>query len=63
METKTIYVPANRIGMYILNYLFERVGCSFGELRRVGNTIAAPITLPKRDVYKLEKILTLYDLM
>lgn len=63
METKTVYVPANRIGHYILNYLVERVGCSVGEIRRVADTLAAPITVAKRDVTKVERILQMYDLM
>lgn len=63
METRTYYIPANRIGRYILNYLIERVGCSIGEIRKVADTIAVPITTPKRDVMKVERILQMYDLL
>ena len=63
METRTYYFPANRIGRHILNYLIERVGCSVGEIRKVSDTIAVPITVVKRDVTKVERILQMYDLM
>ena len=63
METRTIYVPANRIGRYILNYMIERIGCSVGDIRKVSDTLAVPITVPKRDVVKVERILQLYDLL
>lgn len=63
METRTYYFPANRIGRYILNYLIERVGCSIGEIRKVADNIAVPITTQKRDIIKVERILQMYDLM
>lgn len=63
METRTYYFPCNRIGRHILNYLIERVGCSVGEIRKVSDTIAVPITVAKRDVVKVERILQMYDLM
>lgn len=63
METRTYYFPANRIGRYILNYLIERVGCSIGDIRKVADNIAVPITTQKRDITKVERILQMYDLM
>lgn len=63
METRTYYFPQNRIGRYILNYLIARVGCSVGEIRKVADHIAVPITVAKRDVIKVERILQMYDLM
>jgi hypothetical protein len=63
METRTYYFPQNRIGRYILNYLIERVGCSVGEIRKVSDTIAVPITVQKRDIVKVERILQMYNLM
>lgn len=63
METRTYYFPANRIGRYILNYLIERVGCSVGEIRKVADNLAVPITTQKRDIIKVERILQMYDLM
>jgi hypothetical protein len=63
METRTYYVPANRIGRYILNYHIDRVGCSIGEIRKVADSLAVPITVAKRDVTKVERILQMYDLM
>lgn len=63
METRTYYFPRNRIGRYILNYLIERVGCSVGDIRKVADTLAVPITMPKRNVVKVERILQMYDLI
>jgi hypothetical protein len=63
METRTYYVPANRIGRHILNYLIERVGCSIGSIRKVADNLAVVITTPKREVTKVERILQMYDLM
>ena len=63
METRTYYFPSNRIGRYILNYLIERIGCSIGDIRKVANTIAVPITVQKKDVVKVERILQMYDLI
>jgi hypothetical protein len=63
METRTYYFPRNRIGRYILNYLVEHVGCSIGDIRRVADTLAVPITMPKRNVVKVERILQMYDLI
>lgn len=63
METRTYYFPQNRIGLYILNYLIERVGCSIGEIRKVPCALAVPITVPKCDIVKVERILQMYDLI
>lgn len=63
METRTYYFPSNRIGRYILNYLIERIGCSVGDIRKVADTIAVPITVQKKDVVKVERILQMYDLI
>ena len=63
METRTYYFPANRIGHHILNYLVARVGCSIGDIRRVAEHLAVPITVQKKDITKVERILQMYDLM
>ena len=63
METRTYYFPLNRIGRHILNYLIDHVGCSIGNIYKVANTLAVPITTQKRDVIKVERILQMYDLM
>lgn len=63
MVERTYYFPANRIGRYILNYLIARVGCSIGDIRRVADNLAVPITVVQKDVVKVEKILQMYDLM
>ena len=63
METRTYYFPRNQIGRHILNYLIERIGCSIGDIYRVSDTLAVPITVAKRDIVKVERILQMYDLM
>lgn len=63
METRTYYFPKNRIGYHILNYLVGRVGCSIGNIRKVADHLAVPITVPKRDVIKVERILQMYNLL
>lgn len=63
METRTYYFPYNRIGRYILNYLILRVGCSIGGIHKVAETMAVSITVPKRDVVKVERILQIYNLI
>ena len=63
METRTYYFPANRIGRYILNYLIDNVGCAIGDIRKVADSLAVPITTPKRDIIKVERILQMYDLI
>jgi hypothetical protein len=63
METRTYYVPANRIGRHVLNYLVARVGCSIGSIRKVADNLAVVITTAKRDVNKVERILQMYDLI
>jgi hypothetical protein len=62
METRTYYVPANRIGRYLLNYLVDKVGCSIGNIRKVNETLAVVVTTTKRDMVKVERILQMYDL-
>ena len=63
METRTYYVPANRIGRYLLNYMVERIGCSIGNIHKVNETLAVVVTTQKKDVAKVERILQMYDLM
>jgi len=62
METRTYYVPANRIGRYLLNYMVERIGCSIGQIRKVNDTLAVVVTTTKRDIQKIDRILQMYDL-
>ena len=63
METRTYYFPMNQIGRHVLNCLIARVECSVGTIRKVSDTIAVPITVQKRDITKVERILQMYDLM
>jgi hypothetical protein len=62
MITRTIYIPANQIGRYILNYIVDNIPCSIGTLRRVVDTLAVVITVTPNGVTKLERILKMYDL-
>ena len=63
METRTYYFPRNQIGRHILNFIIERIGCSIGNIRKVSDTLAVPITVATRDITKVEQILKMYDLM
>ena len=63
METRTYYFPSNRIGRYILNYLIARVGCSIGDIHKVADILAVPITVQKKDINKVERILQMYNLI
>lgn len=62
MTTRTIYVPCSQIGRYILNCIVERVGCSIGDIRKVTDVLAVPITLNQHDIVKVERILQTFDL-
>ena len=53
MVTRTYYFPKNQIGRYLINYIIERIGCSVGEIRRVNETIAVPMTFWRRMKSKL----------
>lgn len=63
METRTIYVPANHLGRSILNSIWENVSCSFGEIQKIYNVLRVPITVPQREINRIEKILQKFDLM
>ena len=63
MESRTYYFPRNQIGRHILNFIIERIGCSIGNIRKVSDTLAVPITVATRDITKVEQILKMYDLM
>ena len=63
MVTRTIYIPANQIGRYILNYLIERVACSIGDIRKVADVLAVPVTVNSRDANKIERVLQKFDLI
>lgn len=62
MVTRTYYFPKNQIGRYLINYIVERIGCSIGEIRRVHETIAVPMTFLAQDEVKIVKILEQYDI-
>lgn len=64
MVTRTIYVPANLFGRDVLANIWAHVSCSMGDIRRVdGQTLRVPITMPEREVLKVNKILQTYGLM
>lgn len=63
MTTHTIYVPANQFGRNVLAYIWEHVSCSMGDIRKVDNALTVALTLPEREISKVERILKRYDLM
>lgn len=63
MVTRTVYVPANYIGRHVLGYIWQRVACSFGDITHVGETLRTTLTMPEREIVKLEKILQKFDLI
>lgn len=63
MIERTYYFPATRVGHYIINYIVERVDCSIGDIRKVADSLAVPITVQKKDVCKVERILQMYNLL
>ena len=62
MITRSIYVPANQFGRQVLSYIWEHVSCSMGDIRTVDNALTVAITMPEREVAKVERILKKYDL-
>lgn len=63
MVTRTIYVPANAFGRQLLEQIWEHVSCSMGDICRVDNMFRVAITMPEREVVKVENILHKYDLI
>lgn len=65
MTTRTYYLPKNRISIHVLNYMIKRVGCSIGDIKpmKAADTLRVPITCNDKDVEKIERILTRYDMM
>ena len=65
MITRTYYLPKNRIAIHVLNYMIERVGCSIGDIKsmKAADTLRVPITCNDKDIEKIERILTRYDMM
>lgn len=63
MVTTTYYFPRNSTGRYVLDNIARNVGCSIGNIRKVSDTIAVPITAPKREIPKIKSILQMYDLI
>ena len=62
METRTIYVPANAFGRNVLALIWEQISCSIGEIRKVDNALRVAITMPTREITKLNRILQKFDL-
>ena len=65
MTTRTYYLPKNRVSIHVLNYMVERIGCSIGDIKpmKAVDTLRVPITCNDKDVDKIERILTRYDMM
>ena len=65
MTTRTYYMPKNRISLYIINNIIDKIGCSIGDIKvqQISNTIRVPITCNDKDVPQVEKILKRYDIL
>ena len=63
METRTIYVPANAFGRNVLALIWEQVSCSMGAIRKLENVLSVDITMPKREISKVERILETFQLL
>ena len=65
MTTRTYYMPKNRISLYIISNIIDKIGCSIGDIKvqQVSNTIRVPITCNDKDVSQIEKILKRYDIL
>ena len=62
MVTRIYYFPRNQIGRYLINYIYERIGCSIGDIKRLNETLAVPMTFAAKDEIRVIKILERYDL-
>ena len=63
MVTRAIYVPANHFGRDVLTYIWQHIGCSIGSIRKVDNVLRVSITLPKKEVIRMENILQKFNLL
>jgi hypothetical protein len=62
METRTVYVPANAFGRNVLALIWQNIACSMGPIQKVENALRVAITMPEREVNKLNRILQKFDL-
>ena len=63
MTTRTYYMPKNRISVHVINTLVERIGCSIGDIKLVNDTMRVPITCNDVDVKRVERILSIYNMI
>ena len=65
MITRTYYMPKNRISLYIISNIIDKIGCSIGDIKvqQLSNTIRVPITCNDNDIHRVEKILKRYDIL
>ena len=63
MVERTYYFPADKIGRYIINCIVDRVGCAIGDIHKVADHLAVPITVRASDLVRGERIMKMYDLM
>lgn len=65
MVTRTYYLPRNRIAIHLINYMITKVGCSIGELKvnQNADVIKVPVTCNEADIFKVERILKMYDIL
>lgn len=65
METRTYYLPRNRFSIMVINKIYEKIGCSIGDIKVSAkyDYIRVPITCEKSNVIKIEKILYRYNMI
>jgi len=63
MENRTYYFPRNQVSRRVLNFLITNAQCSVGKIRPVAGLLAVSITVPKRNITRVEHILQIYNLL
>lgn len=65
MITRTYYLPRNRIALHLINYMVLHIGCSIGEIKvsKQSDTIRVPVTCNEKDIQRIERILTRYEML
>lgn len=63
MVSRTYYLPRNQLARYLLNRIFVKYECSYGDIRPVAGTLRVPITCKEKDVKYIEAILRNYGMI
>lgn len=57
METRIYYMPRTRLSIMVINKIYEKIGCSIGDIRVTKECIKVPITCAQKDIPRVEKVL------